>query len=130
MKFFPRLYEENVIVDTLVQRFICWGQKEKFGTNLETDCKNASSESASICTCKYLTFLCVKWKAGTEVTANNNFGVFKHIFHLSGCSSKMSFLMISHYPQVYFLPQIKKKKIMLHPSESETIQAAIPYWEN
>lgn len=60
MKFFPRLYEENVIVDTLVQRFTCWGQKEKFGMNLETACKNASSEFAAIFTCKYLTFLCVK----------------------------------------------------------------------
>lgn len=110
MKLFPRLYEENGIIDTLMQRLICLAQLEKIRTNFEKVSKNASSEFTPIWKFKFLAFLHDEWTAGTVATANSHLGVVKHVFCLSGCFSKMFFFLISYYPQgLLSSPDIKAR---------------------
>lgn len=111
MKLFPRLYEENGILDTLMQTLICLVQKEKFRTNFEKVSKNASSEFNSICKFKYLAFLHGKWTAGTAATANSYLGVLKHVFCLSRCFSKKYSFLISYYPQDLLSSPDKKARL-------------------
>lgn len=110
MKLFPRLYEENGILDTLMQTLICLVQKEKFRTNFEKVPKNASPEFAPTCKFKYLALLHGKRTAGTAATANSHLPL-KHGFCLSGCFSKMSFFMISYYPQGLLSHPDKKARL-------------------